>query len=610
MIWPAQRNPSSSALGFTSIGPAIGLASILFFTANAYRYGGGSFYVAYCVAMLAVGLPLLVQLYAAHADSAQPGAMLETRPFIVHAMWLMHATSFLILSLIIVVVAWAIPLFVTAAFATAPIPGDARAGFVSLVRGPWPLLALTFVWASALLLRDPAQRLPSWTVRATSLLLLCGLGALMIRGLSLPGGTDGLWQLFTPSAQVLRGATVWQGAIAQTFFTVALVFATAPSRERTIGATTGLFGRVIHTFSFKTAAAAALFPLLFVFAMDPPATTLASPLLALLQGTLAFPGPSSLFVIVWLGLIVITGLCSAMTLMTFLRTSLMQKLGMKSAHADAAIVLPGLLLSCLFVLPQPSGSAASPATGLVLIDGTYRWLFDFALPMAAVLLCIAVGWSPGARRVRHLWNETASLRLGRSFEMWMRWFAPALMLSAIAWASWNGIADRAESWRLASNRASQQNVAKLLLPGDASARIGLLGAGEAHEQIAIDREVVRKGDVVEITPPIGADSVYVTYQPATEFARTTSFATRGGPFLWEVQAAGLYLFETRDGSRRTVAVRFRHAPLLGLVILAAAIFACVMGGIASLLLRSRPTLKPYTHRVPNRIEDQHVGATV
>ena len=50
-----------SRLGFilAASGSAIGLGNIVFFSASAYRGGGGAFYVPYLIALVVVGLPVL-----------------------------------------------------------------------------------------------------------------------------------------------------------------------------------------------------------------------------------------------------------------------------------------------------------------------------------------------------------------------------------------------------------------------------------------------------------------------------------------------------------------------------------------------------------------------
>ena len=58
---PGSR-PQWSRLGFifAASGSAIGLGNIVFFGANAYRFGGGAFYVPYFVALFVLGIPMMI----------------------------------------------------------------------------------------------------------------------------------------------------------------------------------------------------------------------------------------------------------------------------------------------------------------------------------------------------------------------------------------------------------------------------------------------------------------------------------------------------------------------------------------------------------------------
>ncbi|MEX1309925.1 MAG: sodium-dependent transporter, partial [Candidatus Sulfomarinibacteraceae bacterium] len=52
-----ERGSWGSKLGFilAASGSAIGLGNIVFFSSNAYKYGGGAFYVPYLVALFLIG---------------------------------------------------------------------------------------------------------------------------------------------------------------------------------------------------------------------------------------------------------------------------------------------------------------------------------------------------------------------------------------------------------------------------------------------------------------------------------------------------------------------------------------------------------------------------
>ena len=57
------RGNWKSKFGFilAASGSAIGLGNIVFFSSNAYQYGGGAFYLPYFIALFVCDFPLLQQ---------------------------------------------------------------------------------------------------------------------------------------------------------------------------------------------------------------------------------------------------------------------------------------------------------------------------------------------------------------------------------------------------------------------------------------------------------------------------------------------------------------------------------------------------------------------
>ena len=55
------RGAWGSKLGFilAASGSAIGLGNIVFFSANAYKYGAGAFYLPYLAALFLIGIPIM-----------------------------------------------------------------------------------------------------------------------------------------------------------------------------------------------------------------------------------------------------------------------------------------------------------------------------------------------------------------------------------------------------------------------------------------------------------------------------------------------------------------------------------------------------------------------
>ena len=77
------RGSWGSKLGFilAASGSAIGLGNIVFFSSNAYKYGGGAFYVPYLVALFLIGIPVMILELGAgrFARRSMPNALYQHR---------------------------------------------------------------------------------------------------------------------------------------------------------------------------------------------------------------------------------------------------------------------------------------------------------------------------------------------------------------------------------------------------------------------------------------------------------------------------------------------------------------------------------------------------
>ena len=71
------RGQWGSKLGFilAASGSAIGLGNVVFFSANAYKFGAGAFYVPYLIALAVVGVPVMIQAKVLNASASEVVAL-------------------------------------------------------------------------------------------------------------------------------------------------------------------------------------------------------------------------------------------------------------------------------------------------------------------------------------------------------------------------------------------------------------------------------------------------------------------------------------------------------------------------------------------------------
>ncbi len=234
-----QREAWSGQAGFifAAIGSAVGLGNIWRFPGVAYENGGGAFLLPYLIAMLTAGIPILFVDYALgnRYRGAPPTVFRRIRKRLEWLGWFQTAICFVIILYYAVIIAWA------ASFTFFSLDlkwGDDPAGFfvgdfLHLTETPgttvefvgpivWVLLA---VWTVTLFIL--ASGVQKGLERANIIfipLLIVLFGALVVRGLFLPGAIDGLNAFFTPNWAALAEPKVWLAAYAHIFFSLSIAF--------------------------------------------------------------------------------------------------------------------------------------------------------------------------------------------------------------------------------------------------------------------------------------------------------------------------------------------------------------------------------------------------
>ena len=86
----------------------------------------------------------------------------------------------------------------------------------------WPAVFIFIIWGlNLLILRKGAASIEK-AVRVFVPLMWLFMIGLVIRGLTLDGGFDGVMYLFTPDFEGIADANVWRGAFSQMFFSLSL----------------------------------------------------------------------------------------------------------------------------------------------------------------------------------------------------------------------------------------------------------------------------------------------------------------------------------------------------------------------------------------------------
>ncbi len=454
----ADRGAWQSKLGFilAASGSAIGLGNIVFFASNAYQYGGGAFYVPYFIALFVIGIPVMILEFSIGTMTGRSFPVALRRlagPKAEFVGWWSLASALFITMYYITILGWAVCMMVgalgqllepgtTAPFAPFLEPSaapSAVAYFFHVIASYWPLLAVLAVWAANVLILWRGTATIERAVRIFVPLMWLFMIGLIIRGLTLPGGFDGVLYLFTPNLDGIAQAAVWQGAFAQMFFSLSLGLGTMTAYASYLPKDADQVNNsMLVSFlncGFEYIAGVAIFALLFVFSLNPAGTTLSLSFFAIPQGIAALPAGVKLIGFLFFFLILIAGLTSSVSLVEGMASALIDKLDISRGKALAFVMVPGVLGSLAFALPTivDADLVNNGTLGLNLLDILDHWAFRYSLLTVGLLECVMIGWVFGADKLREAANLHSSFTLGPWFNVLIKFVVPALLLFVLVW---------------------------------------------------------------------------------------------------------------------------------------------------------------------------------
>lgn len=457
------RGNWNSKLGFilAASGSAIGLGNIVFFSANAYSYGGGAFYLPYLFALFAVGIPVMILEFSlgTMTQRAFPEALARlTGKKGEFVGWWSLGSALFITMYYVTILGWAAGMFFGSfgglfeAGATAPFTpmqtpteaANAQVYFFGLIATWWPLIGVLAIWAINLLVLWKGTTSIEWAVRICLPLMWLFMIILIVRGLTLEGGFSGMMYLFTPDFSGIMEPEVWKGAFSQIFFTLSLGLGTmtayASYLPKDADATNNSFVVACLNCGFEFIAGIAIFSLLFAFAINPSGgTTLSLSFFAIPQGISGFPTGAKIFGGLFFLLFLMAGVSSSISLIEGPASALIDKLGIERKKALALVAVPGIIGSVCFAIPTiiDPNLSSNGTLGLTLLDVLDHWAFNYSLLTVSFLECVMLGWVLGAKKLRAAINQNSTFTLGAWFDVLIKYVIPSLLGVVILWNLFN-----------------------------------------------------------------------------------------------------------------------------------------------------------------------------
>ncbi len=446
-----RRQEWRSKLGFilAASGSAIGLGNIVFFSANAYKFGAGAFYLPYLLALLAVGLPvMLLEFGLGHIfKRAFPQSLGEIGGKWGEAVgWWALLNALFITMYYIAILGWVLGMLVKSltgqlwlkavplpAFSIESLPNP-YGSFFALLSDWSNVLFVALVWIFNILLVIKGTRSIEAGVKVMMPLMWLFMLALVIRGLTLPDGWQGFLLLMTPNFTALKNPEVWQGAFSQIFFTLSLGFGVMTAYasylpKKTDHPTNALIVAGMNC-SFEMIAGLAVFSLLFVFSLTPKASTLSMMFFIVPQGLSKLPGSVQVFGALFFTLLLMAGISSSISLIEALASALIDKFHWRRLTTVLAVSLIGILGSIACALPvvidkylQNDGTL-----GLTILDLLDHYAYTYGLLFVGFLESVIIGWFFPASKLREKLNEYSKIKLGRWFDFLIKYLIPAILL--------------------------------------------------------------------------------------------------------------------------------------------------------------------------------------
>ncbi len=431
----------------------------MFFASNAYQFGGGAFYVPYFIALFVLGIPVMIAEFSLGTMTGRSFPMALSRivgkrgEFVG---WWSLGSALFITMYYVAILGWALCMMVGALFglmepgATAPFTPflepsagpNATAYFFGLLATWWPMIAVLLVWAVTLLALLKGTETIERTVRVAVPLMWLFMIVLIVRGVTLPGGTDGVMYLFTPDLAGISQPDVWKGAFSQMFFSLSLGLGTmtayASYLPKDSDQVNNSFMVSLLNCGFEYIAGIAIFAMLFAFSLNPVGGTLSLSFFAIPQGIAAFPFAVKLFGFAFFFLIVMAGVTSAISLVEGMASALIDKLGIPRTQALLMVAVPGVVGSLVTTLPfiVDPGLAGNGTVGLNFLDILDHWAFGYSLLTVGLIECVMLGWVFGAGNLRAFVNQNSKVQLGPWFDVLLRFVIPAILATVIVWNLW------------------------------------------------------------------------------------------------------------------------------------------------------------------------------
>jgi len=436
-----------------AIGSAVGLGNVWRFPYVTYQNGGGAFLIPFFVALFTAGIPLMIlEFSVGHwARSAPPKAFKMIGKKHEWVGWFSVLMPFAVAVYYVVIMSWCFSymvfslnlrwgtqanIFFNTFLGNTGTPAELGGLSIPI------LLGLVAIWFIVFLIIYKGVkrigRIVLLTVPIPTILLII----LTIRGLTLPGAMDGISYYLTPNFSALLNVNVWLAAYAQVFFSlgvaqgIMITYASFLKKKSDItnnaiivaladAGTSFLAGFAVFSVVGYLAASQGIgIPALGAQIAGPHLTFVTYPTAISL-----LPFAAAFFGFIFFVALLTFGIDSAFSMIEPAAESVHAKWKISKTKATAIMCLAGFLLSTLFCF----------GNGLYLVEIVNGIVADFGLVIIGLAECLILGWMFKIRRLRDHANKTSEIKIGRWWDILIKYVIPAVLFIILAMAIVNNV---------------------------------------------------------------------------------------------------------------------------------------------------------------------------
>ncbi|MDO9577218.1 MAG: sodium-dependent transporter [Candidatus Cloacimonadales bacterium] len=434
---------SRKAFILAAIGSAIGLGNIWRFPFKCYENGGGAFLVAYIVAMLTAGIPLLImELSLGHRFKlAAPLSFRKINKKFEWVGWWAVFVGFVIVCYYAVVMAWGLNYSVFSF--TQAWGGDTGnfflKDFLGLTDGPYQLggfqlpilISLIVGWILIVGSVWKGVKTVSKVVYVTVFLPWLLLVVFVVRGMTLPGSMEGIKYYLFPHFEQLLNPSVWIAAYGQIFYSLSIGFGIMIAYASFLQKDAEIINSsIIITLSNCTTSfigGFAVFGSLGYYAhisgQAVENVLKGGPGLAFITyPTIINHLPfARFFGIIFFLMLLTLAIDSAFSLLEAISSSMRDKFGWSIKRSNITVASIAFVIGLIF----------TTGAGLFWLDIVDKWIEFFGLCAVVLVECVVLGWFFKINKLREYANEYSEIRIGKFWNYLIKLIIPIIIFALI-----------------------------------------------------------------------------------------------------------------------------------------------------------------------------------